>query len=65
MLYWGTLKHPRFAYGLFGEVLNSNSFALEWTFPSVMSFYIGRTYVDHANDRGGTYGITFTILRQV
>ncbi len=43
MLYWGTLKHPRFAYGLFGEVLNSNSFALEWTFPSVMSFYIGRT----------------------
>ena len=41
MLYWGTLKHSRFVYGLFGEVLNSNSFALEWTFPSVMSFYIG------------------------
>ena len=41
MLYWGTLKHHRYTYGLFGGVLNSNAFALEWTFPSVMSFYIG------------------------
>jgi len=41
MLYVGTYKHPRFPYRLFGEVLNSNPFALEWTFPSVMSFYIG------------------------
>lgn len=42
MLYWGTLKHPRYPYGLFGEILNSNSFALEWTFPAAMSFYIGK-----------------------
>lgn len=41
VLYFGTLKHPRYVDGLFGDVLNSNSFALEWTFPSVMSFYIG------------------------
>lgn len=41
MLFIGTLKDPRYPYGLFGEMLNSNSFALEWTFPSVMSFYIG------------------------
>jgi len=40
MLYWGTLKHPRFTYGVFGETLNSDTFALEWTFPSLMSFYI-------------------------
>lgn len=41
MLYWGTLKHPRFTSGLFEDVLNTHSFALEWTFPCVMSFYIG------------------------
>src|ERR1700738_3787015 len=40
MLYWGTIKYQQIRYGLFGETLNSNSFALEWTFPSVMSFYI-------------------------
>ena len=63
MLYWGTLKHSRFPYGLFGEVLNSNSFALEWTFPSVMSFYIGRACSKVTDNRGGTYWIAFTILR--
>lgn len=63
MLYWGTLKHPRFTYGLFGETLNSNSFALEWTFPSVMSFYIGPSLCREANNRGGTYRLTFTVLR--
>jgi ubiquitin conjugation factor E4 B len=63
MLYWGTLKHPRFTYGLFGETLNSNSFALEWTFPSVMSFYIGPSLCREANNRGGTYWLTFTVLR--
>lgn len=42
MLYVGTFKHLRFPYGLFGEVLNSDSFSLEWTFPCIMSFYIGQ-----------------------
>ena len=63
MLYWGTLKYPRFTYGLFGEVLNSNVFALEWTFPSVMSFYIGLFHeLTFADGRGGTYWLTFAIL---
>lgn len=62
MLYFGTLKHPPFQYGLF-EVLNSNAFALEWTFPSVMSFYIGQSLEYKADNRGGTYWITFSILR--
>jgi hypothetical protein len=63
MLYWGTLKHPRFPYGLFGEVLNSNQFALDWTFPSVMSFYIGRhTHREVTNYRGRAHGIAYSIL---
>jgi len=63
MLYWGTLKHPRFTSGLFGDVLNTHSFALEWTFPSVMSFYIGQCLWMTTDDRGGAYGIAFSILR--
>jgi ubiquitin conjugation factor E4 B len=41
MLYYGILKYGVYPYGLFGEILNSNSFALEYTFSSVMAFYIG------------------------
>jgi ubiquitin conjugation factor E4 B len=62
MLYWGTLKHQRFPYGSFGEVLNSNSFALEWTFPSVMSFYIGSRPCCNADCRGGENGTAYPIL---
>jgi len=66
MLYWGTLKHPRYNYTLFGDILNSHSFALEWTFPSVMSFYIGTCQLltkRLIQGRGGTYRVTFAILR--
>lgn len=68
MLYMGTYKHPRIPYGLFGEVLNSNAFALEWTFPSVMSFYIGPSYLVASCQsadffRGGAYGVAFAVLR--
>ena len=68
MLYWGTLKHPRYNYTLFGGILNSHSFALEWTFPSVMSFYIGMCKLLNKQlieGRGGTHRITFAILRQI
>lgn len=67
MLYMGTYKHPRIPYGLFGEVLNSNAFALEWTFPSVMSFYIGLASLVTRSDlhRGRAYRVTFTVLRQI
>jgi Ubiquitin elongating factor core len=62
MMYFGTLKHQRVPYGLFGDILNSNAFALEWTFPSVMSFYIGQFPILCAYNRGGTHRFAFSIL---
>ena len=42
LLYRGTLKYPRYTRGLFGDILNTNAFALEWTIPSILSFYVGQ-----------------------
>jgi hypothetical protein len=44
LLYCGTLNHPRFIGGLFGETPTLTPFSVEWTFPSLISLYIGAFY---------------------
>jgi hypothetical protein len=55
LLYWGTVK------GLFVEVLNTNAFALDWTFPNVLSFYIGELPIYFVYTRGGKHQFSFTV----